>query len=224
MEREGWEAERRSARFRCRARPRSRTRGAEFWGTSGRYTPQPVRRRDTAKRESASCHGSLCDEMWRETLATEVARTEPPAAAPRSERAPPSCNTSATFFQPLPLRRSPAGRQDLAEAGVLAQVPPPPAASRVGDFRVRRHVPLEQVDRLVLVAQQRAHERLEGNELQIRIELGSAPGPFEHAPRAVLQTRSRDHAAHDHLTAEMLVGALRLRRKRIHPRQQAPCP
>ena len=63
---------------------------------------------------------------------------------------------------------------ELAEPRIVAQLPPPPVVTR-GEpdavLGVRRHVLLQQLERLVAVSEQQPDERLVGGQLALAIDL-----------------------------------------------------
>ena len=79
---------------------------------------------------------------------------------------------------------------------------------------VFREVALEDIDRLSLVSQQGANERLVSYQLPSRVDLGVRARTHEDAPSAVSQSRTREHCRYDDLSFVVIVISL-LRRRRL---------
>src|SRR5713226_2795017 len=162
--------------------------------------------------------------------------------AHRSHRGKKKRNTSATTRQPatIPTRR-PAyhalvsalrqggglrlGALELREAGVLAQLPPPPghvaaALEHVG--RVRRHIALQELDRFAGLSHERVRERLERRQLLLWVGLATRASRDEDMSRAVLESRPGEHCPDEHLSSVVLGYTTRQRRSRVDAGQEPP--
>src|SRR3989475_12849333 len=96
---------------------------------------------------------------------------------------------------------------ELAESGIVAQVPPPPVITRGKAYAVlgvRRQVLLEQFQRLVSVPEQHPNERLIGDQLALAVDLGVGARPREQMPGAVARTRPRQHGGHQDLVPQSI--------------------
>src|SRR6185503_18155054 len=109
-----------------------------------------------------------------------------------------------------------AGANERLKSRMFLEVPPPPEnvpahAKRV--FGVGRDISLEEVDRLILLPQQRAHKSLHRDKIVLGIELGGPARARADRMRAVPETGPCDDGGDQHLVAQVEDGALWRRRQ-----------
>src|SRR3989442_6047515 len=108
-----------------------------------------------------------------------------------TERTAAAVTTRVTCFMPSSLARA----DQRLEARIVLQGAPPPVhvlPEPLAMLRVGNEVLLEQPQRLVLVAQHRAHERLVAEQLALRIDAGVSRRAPQHVTGAVGEARPRE--------------------------------
>src|SRR5437773_4722408 len=90
------------------------------------------------------------------------------------------------------------GPDQLLEPRVVLDVAPPPVGGPRQPnamSRVRRDLLLEKPERRVAIAQEDVRERLERQELALRIHIGTSLRPGEHVSRAVTEPGAHQHGS-----------------------------